>query len=84
MIHHFYQQGFSPRVVQEGTTHYTVLGLVAAGLGCAIVPASAVGRLPTGVKLIAVSDLDIRMQINLVWRKDNASPLIQRFAKILI
>jgi len=34
--------------------------------------------------LIAVSDLDIRMQINLVWRKDNASPLIQRFAKILI
>ncbi len=84
MIHHFYQQGFTPRVVQEGTTHYTVLGLVAAGLGCAIVPASAAGRLPMGVKLIAVSDLDIRMPINLVWRKDNNSPLIQRFAKILI
>ena len=33
MIHHFHQRGFSPHVVQEGTTHYTVLGLIAAGLG---------------------------------------------------
>lgn len=83
MIHHFYQHGFSPRIVQEGTTHYTVLGLVAAGLGCSVIPASAERRLPPGVKLIAVSDLDIRMPISLVWRADNPSPLIPRFVELL-
>jgi DNA-binding transcriptional LysR family regulator len=83
MIHHFYQHGFSPRIVQEGTTHFTVLGLVAAGLGCTVMPASAGSRLPPGVKLMPVPDLDIRMPINLVWRRDNPSPMIQRFVELL-
>ncbi|MFA6310160.1 MAG: LysR family transcriptional regulator [Sterolibacterium sp.] len=83
LIHHFHQHGLTPRIVQEGTTHYTVLGLVAAGLGCTVTPASAERRLPPGVKLMAVADLDIRMPINLVWRKDNPSPLIPRFVELL-
>jgi|CXWL01.1.fsa_nt_gi DNA-binding transcriptional LysR family regulator len=83
MIHHFHQRGFSPRIVQEGTTHYTVLGLVAAGLGCTVIPTSAERRLPPGVKLIAVSDLDIRMPINLIWRHDNPSTLIPRIVELL-
>ena len=83
MIHHFHQRGFSLRIVQEGTTHCTVLGLVAAGLGCTVIPTSAERRLPPGVKLIPVSDLDIRMPINLVWRHDNPSPLIPRFVDLL-
>ncbi len=83
LIHHFHQHGFTPRIVQEGTTHYTVLGLVAAGLGCTVIPASAGRRLPPGVKLIPVPDLDIRMPIHLAWRQDNASPLISRFAQLL-
>ena len=83
IIHHFYQSGFSPRIVQEGTTHYTVLGLVAAGLGCSIVPSSAINRLPPGVKLIPLADLNIRMPINMVWRKDNLSPMILRFVDLI-
>lgn len=83
LIHHFHQHGLSPRIVQEGTTHYTVLGLVAAGLGCTVIPASAERRLPPGVKLIPVSDLDIRMPVNLIWRKDNPSPLIPRLVELL-
>ncbi|MDB5965250.1 MAG: LysR family transcriptional regulator, partial [Polaromonas sp.] len=67
MIHHFHQRGFSPHITQEGTSHYTVLGLVAAGLGCTIIPASAAKqRLPPGVKLLRVPDFDIRMPIHLV------------------
>lgn len=83
MIHHFHQQGFSPRIVQEGTTHYTVLGLVAAGLGCSVMPASARQRLPPGVRLLRVPDLNVRMPIDLVWRRDNHTPVIQRFADLL-
>ena len=84
VIHHFHQQGFSPRIVQEGTTHYTVLGLVAAGLGCSIMPASARQRLPPGVRLIRVPDLNLRLPIDLLWRKDNHTPVIRRFADLLI
>ncbi len=84
MIHHFHQRGFSPRITQEGTTHYTVLGLVAAGLGCTIIPASiAAQRLPPGVRLLQVPDLDIRVPMHLVWRRDNHGPVIQRFADLL-
>jgi DNA-binding transcriptional LysR family regulator len=84
MIHHFHQRGFSPRITQEGTTHYTVLGLVAAGLGCTIIPACAAEqRLPPGVRLLRVPDFDIRMPIHLVWRRDNHTPVIQRFADLL-
>jgi DNA-binding transcriptional LysR family regulator len=83
MIHHFFQRGFSPRIVQEGTSHFTVLGLVAAGLGCSVIPASAQRRLPPGVMLLEVPDLELNMPIHLVWRKEDHSPVIQRFAELL-
>lgn len=83
MIHHFHQRGFSPRIVQEGTTHYTVLGLVAAGLGCSIVPGSAEQRLPPGVKLLRVPDLALRIPVDLVWRRAHPTPAIQRFVALL-
>jgi DNA-binding transcriptional LysR family regulator len=84
MIHHFHERGFSPRITQEGTSHNTVLGLVAAGLGCRVIPASAAQqRLPRGVRLLHVPDFDVRMPINLVWRRDQYTPVIQRFADLL-
>jgi DNA-binding transcriptional LysR family regulator len=83
LIHHFHQLGFTPHIVQEGTTHFTVLGLVAAGLGCAVMPASAAFHLPPGVRLVPVPGLDLRVPVNLVWRSDNHSPLIARFRSLL-
>lgn len=83
MIHHFHQLGFSPRIVQEGTTHYTVLGLIAAGLGCSVLPASAGQRLPPGVRLLRVPDLNLRVPVGLVWRRDSHTPVIQRFVDLL-
>lgn len=84
MIHHFHERGFSPRITQEGTSHNTVLGLVAAGLGCTVIPASAAQqRLPQGVRLLSVPDFDVRMPVDLVWRRDRLTPVIQRFADLL-
>jgi DNA-binding transcriptional LysR family regulator len=83
MIHHFHQLGFSPHVVQEGTTHYTVLGLIAAGLGCSVLPASAGQRLPPGVRLVSVPDLNLRVPVSMVWRRDSQTPVIQRFVDLL-
>ena len=84
MIHHFHERGFSPRITQEGTSHNTVLGLAAAGLGCTVIPASAAQqRLPQGVRLLRIPDFDVRMPVDLVWRRDGHTPVIQRFADLL-
>jgi len=83
MIHHFHQLGFSPHVVQEGTTHYTVLGLIAAGLGCSVLPASAGQRLPPGVRLVRVPDLNLHVPVSMVWRRDSQTPVIHRFVDLL-
>jgi DNA-binding transcriptional LysR family regulator len=83
LIHHLHQLNFMPNIVQEGTTLYTVLGLVAAGLGSAVVPGSAVYHLPPGVRLLVVPDLALRVPVSLVWRSDNHSPLIARFNSLL-
>lgn len=84
MIHHFHERHFSPRITQEATSHNTALGLVAAGLGCTVIPRSvAQQRLPEGVCLVAIPDLDVQMQVDLVWRRDRHTPVIERFADLL-
>jgi DNA-binding transcriptional LysR family regulator len=83
LIHHFHQRGFSPHIVQEGTTHYTVLALVAAGLGCSVMPSSAEPRVPPGVKLVRVPDMRLFIPVDLVWRKDHHTPAVQRLVDLL-
>jgi DNA-binding transcriptional LysR family regulator len=80
---HFHQRGFSPRIVQEGTTHYTVLALVAAGLGCSVMPLSAASRLPEGVRLVTVPDMALLTPIHAVWRAAAETPLLRRFVDLL-
>lgn len=83
IIHHFHQRGFSPRIVQEGTTHYTVLALVAAGLGCSVMPVSAAARMPGGVKMLPVPDMALHTPIHAVWHRDNLTPVVQHFVNLL-
>jgi len=83
IIHHFHQRGFSPHIVQEGTTHYTVLALVAAGLGCSVMPVSAAARMPAGVKMLPVPDMQLLTPIHAVWHRDNFTPVVQRFVDLL-
>lgn len=83
IIHHFHQRGFSPHIVQEGTTHYTVLALVAAGLGCSVMPVSAAARMPAGVKMLPVPDMALHTPIHAVWHRDKHTPVVQRFVDVL-
>ena len=83
IMHHFHQRGLSPRIVQEGTSHYTVLGLVAAGLGCSVMPVSAQSRMPEGVRLLDVPDLALHTPIHAVWREGAETPLLRRFVHLL-
>jgi DNA-binding transcriptional LysR family regulator len=84
IIHHFHQRGYSPRIVQEGTSHHTAMTLVAAGLGCSVLPLAAQVSMPANIRLVAVADMQLYTPIHLVWRRDNPSPLIGRFAQHLL
>jgi DNA-binding transcriptional LysR family regulator len=73
----------SPRIVQEADDHATILSLVSCRLGVALVSDSARWHCPRGVALLPIVDLNERVSFSLIWRRDNRSPLLQRFLDIL-
>jgi DNA-binding transcriptional LysR family regulator len=80
LIHECYRGGLkSPRIVQEAVNEATILSLVSHGMGVGWVNGTARWRCPERVVIIAVSDLNMPLPLSLVWRKDNASPLLAGF-----
>jgi DNA-binding transcriptional LysR family regulator len=69
----------APRIVQEAVNEATILSLVSHGLGVGFVNGTARWRCPKGVVVLSVSDLNVSLQLALVWRKDNTSPLLAKF-----
>jgi DNA-binding transcriptional LysR family regulator len=69
----------APRVVQEASDEVVILSLVACRVGVAFVSNASRGRLPPGVELMPVTDLNVPLPFALVWRKDNNSPLLAKF-----
>jgi DNA-binding transcriptional LysR family regulator len=69
----------TPHVVQEAVNEATILSLVSCRLGVAFVGSGTRWRCPESVVLLPVTDLSLPLPFALVWRKDNASPLLARF-----
>lgn len=74
--------GFEPNVVVEVSETSTMLGLVSAGVGVALVPRSARRMAVDDVKILALTN-PTHVQIALAWREDDTSPLIRRFLSAL-
>jgi DNA-binding transcriptional LysR family regulator len=73
--------GFHPRVRHHADDFATVLALVAAGQGVALVPALAAGSPPDGVHL---SPLDLRRRTRVAYRRGSAAhPAVVAFAGAL-
>jgi DNA-binding transcriptional LysR family regulator len=68
-----------PRIVQHVVDHATMLSLVSCRLGVAFVSETTRWQCPRGVTLLPVVDLDFPLPFYLIWRKDDPSPLLQRF-----
>jgi DNA-binding transcriptional LysR family regulator len=75
--------GFHPRVVQEANEYPTVLGLVAAGLGVALVPESQLRTRIEGVTIQRIGDRAARWQVGAAWRREKGSPLTAEFLGLL-
>jgi len=69
----------APRIVQEATDRDTQLGLVQCRIGIAWQTESIRWHCPRGIVLLPVVDMDVRLPYNLIWKKDNPSPLLEKF-----
>jgi DNA-binding transcriptional LysR family regulator len=63
--------GFSPRVVQEATSAYTIIGLVAAGVGVSVLASSYGARSGEDVRFIPIAGSETTLF--LAWRPDEPS-----------
>jgi DNA-binding transcriptional LysR family regulator len=69
----------APRIVQEAADRDTQLGLVQCQIGIAWMTESTQWHCPPGVTLLPVVDMNVRLPFNLIWKKDNSSPLLHKF-----
>ncbi|WP_136069098.1 LysR family transcriptional regulator [Modicisalibacter radicis] len=82
LIHAFQRAGFTPHVVQEGTDNATMLCLVAAGMGCTILPEMTMAGAPAGVVCHRLEDLELSLPLMLVWRRDASLPAVHRLIEV--
>jgi DNA-binding transcriptional LysR family regulator len=69
----------APRVVQEATDRDTHLGLVQCRIGLSWQPETVRWHCPRAVALVPVVDMQVRLPFDLIWKKENTSPLLQNF-----
>jgi len=75
----FAQAGISPSSSPMATDLATLMGLVGAGLGCTIVPLSYGRHCAADVVVRQVPDLDIRFDLELIWRAASVDSLLNYF-----
>lgn len=74
--------GYSPRIDQEAIQMQTIVSLVAAGMGVALVPASLQHLRRTGVEYRPLKDKTPPVEIGLVWGASDESPSVRAFVAL--
>jgi len=76
------RHGLQPTVIQEASDILTVLALVAAGIGVALLPQSVLAIVPPGVRVVAIADEGAGWQVGLVWHPGRESPARDNFLRL--
>ncbi|QYF91874.1 LysR family transcriptional regulator [Massilia sp. PAMC28688] len=79
----FAAAGVTPAIGQEAIQMQTIVGLVSAGMGMALVPQSVSNLMRPGVEYRALRDTTPLVETGLAWRRDNTSPVLQGFLELL-
>ncbi|MBF0675239.1 LysR family transcriptional regulator [Pseudomonas sp.] len=77
------QAGFTPRIAQEAHEALTIIGLVAAGLGVSVLPASFRRIRIDGVVFRPLLDTEATTAVWLIKRRLEHSPLAQAFIDLV-
>ena len=74
--------GFTPGVVQVAPDTHTVVSLVSAGVGVALLPASVESLRFEGVAYRSITGADVWVPICLAWRANDSSPVLAGFLTV--
>ncbi|MDB5841409.1 MAG: ilvR [Herminiimonas sp.] len=79
----FRDAGLTPHIGQEAIQMQTIVGLVSAGMGIALVPQSVSNLKRPGVEYKPLLDKTPLIETGLAWRRDNPSPVLRAFLQLL-
>ena len=81
---YYARDGLTPVIAQEAIQMQTIVSLVSAGMGVALVPASLCNLRRTGVSYLALRDAGPEIETGLVWREGAAgvAPVLRSFIDI--
>jgi len=79
---YFSAQGSLPRIAQEAIQMQTIISLVSAEMGLALVPASLRKLALAGVRYVDLAGEAPVLEIGLVWRTGDLTPTLHRFLQV--
>lgn len=81
---YYARDGLTPVIAQEAIQMQTIVSLVSAGMGVALVPASLCNLRRTGVSYLALRDAGPEIETGLAWREGAAgvAPVLRSFIDI--
>ena len=79
----FRAAGITPSIGQEAIQMQTIVGLVSAGMGMALVPQSVSNLRRPGVEYRPLAHATPLVETGLAWRRDNTSPVLQGFLELM-
>jgi DNA-binding transcriptional LysR family regulator len=79
----FRAAGITPAIEQEAIQMQTIVSLVSAGMGIALVPQSVGNLRRPGVEYLPLAQSTPLVETGLAWRRDNASPVLKGFLDLV-
>ncbi|UGQ45349.1 LysR family transcriptional regulator [Massilia endophytica] len=79
----FRAAGMTPVIGQEAIQMQTIVSLVSAGMGIALVPQSVSNLRRPGVEYRPLAQSTPLVETGLAWRRDNASPVLRGFLELM-
>lgn len=78
----FQHTDFSPKIIQETTEYQMVVGLVSAGIGIGVVPATAEKLFNLDVVYREIAEYPLHAVLSMAWLKTNENPAVQQFVAL--
>jgi DNA-binding transcriptional LysR family regulator len=78
----FHDAGIVPTIGQEAIQMQTIVSLVSAGMGLALVPQSVSNLMRPGVEYRALAGQSPPVELGLCWRRDDLAPVLQGFLEL--
>jgi DNA-binding transcriptional LysR family regulator len=79
----FHDAGLTPRIGQEAIQMQTIVSLVSAGMGIALVPQSVSNLKRPGVEYKPLANKTPSIETGFAWRRDSESPVLRAFLELL-